>query len=79
LAEVSQSPPSPCEASAAAGYDGLEPAARGVRAVLGGEVSLFRCRYQAPGGVGPCEVTVTPFADGEGAVVTHRPSPPPAG
>ena len=42
--------------------------------VLGGEVSLFRCRYQAPGGAGPCEVTVTPFADGDGAVVTHRPT-----
>jgi hypothetical protein len=79
LAEVGQSYPAACEAAAAAGYDGLEPAARGVRAVLGGEVSLFRCRYQAPGGAGPCEVTVTPFADGDGAVVTHRPSPPPAG
>jgi PAS domain-containing protein len=53
LAEVGQSYP-------AAGYDGLEPAARGVRVVLGGEVSLFRCRYQAPGGAGPWEVTVTP-------------------
>jgi hypothetical protein len=74
LGEVGQSYPAACQAAAAAGYDGLEPAARGVRAVLGGEVSLFRCRYQAPGGAGPCEVTVTPFADGDGAVVTHRPS-----
>ncbi|MDF2744761.1 MAG: multi-sensor signal transduction histidine kinase [Actinomycetia bacterium] len=79
LAEVGRSYPAACAAAAAAGYDGLEPAARGVRAVLGGEVSLFRCRYQAPGGAGPCEVTVTPFADGDGAVVTHRPAAPAAG
>jgi hypothetical protein len=79
LAEVGQSYPAACEAAAAAGHAGLEPAAKGVRAVLGGEVSLFRCRYQPPGRTGPCEVTVTSFADGDGAVVTHRPSPPPPG
>jgi hypothetical protein len=42
--------------------------------VLAGEVALFRCRYQAPGGAGPFEVTVTPLADGDGAVVAHRPA-----
>jgi PAS domain-containing protein len=75
LAEVGQSYPAACEAAAAAGYDGLEPAAKGVRAVLAGEASLFRCRYQTPNGSGPYEVTVTLFAegDGAGAVVTHRP------
>lgn len=78
LAEVGQSYPAACEAAAAAGYEGLQPAAKGVSAVLSGEVSLFRCRYHAPGGAGPFEVTVTPFADGEGAVVTHRAPPTPA-
>lgn len=43
--------------------------------MLAGEVALFRCRYGAPGGAGPFEVTVTPLADGDGAVVTHRPPP----
>jgi PAS domain-containing protein len=75
LAEVGQSYPAACDAAAAAGYEGLGPAAAGVRAVLTGEVSLFRGRYHAPGGAGPFEVTVTPFADGDGAVVTHRPPP----
>jgi aminotransferase class I and II len=78
LAEVGQGYPAACEAAAAAGYDGLQPAATGVRAVLAGEVSLFRCRYHAPGGAGPYEVTVAPFADGDGAVVTHRPPAPTA-
>ena len=68
--EVGQSYPAAC---AAAGYDGLAPAADGARAVLGGEVALFRCRYQTPAGAGPFEVTVTSLADGDGAVVTHRP------
>ena len=71
--EVGQSYPAACAAAVAAGYDGLAPAADGARAVLGGEVALFRCRYQAPGGAGPFEVTVTSLADGDGAVVTHRP------
>jgi hypothetical protein len=44
--------------------------------VLAGEVTLFRCRYQAAGGAGPFEVTVTPLADGDGAVVAHRPRRP---
>jgi hypothetical protein len=64
LAEVGQGYPAACQAAAAAGYDGLEPAANGVRAVLAGEASLFRCRYQAPDGTRPY-----------GAVVTHRPPP----
>jgi PAS domain-containing protein len=72
---VGQSYPAACGAAADAGYDGLAPAADGARAVLAGEVALFRCRYQAPGGAGPFEVTVTPLADGDGAVVTHRPPP----
>ena len=42
---------------------------------LAGETALFRCRDQAPGGGGPFEVTVTSLADGDGAVVTHRPPP----
>jgi hypothetical protein len=71
--EVGQTYPPACAAAVAAGYDGLAPAADGARAVLGGEVALFRCRYQAPGGAGPFEVTVTSLADGDGAVVTHRP------
>ena len=41
--------------------------------MLACEVALFRCRYQAPNGAGPFEVTVTSLADGDGAVVTHRP------
>jgi hypothetical protein len=57
----------------------LEPAADGVRSVLAGELSLFRCRYQAPGGADPYEITVTPLADGDGAVVAHRPAPEPHG
>jgi PAS domain-containing protein len=72
---------------AATDLAGLEPAANGVRAVLAGEASLFRCRYQAPDGTRPYEVTVTPLAEGDGAVVTplaegdgavvsHRPPPP---
>ena len=73
--EVGQSYPAACAAAAGAGNDGLAPAADGVRAVLGGEVALFRCRYQAPDGAGPFEVTVTSLADGDGAVVTHRPPP----
>jgi PAS domain-containing protein len=72
LAEVGQSYPAACEAAATAGYEDLQPAVGGVSAVLRGEVSLFRCRYHAPDGAGPFEVTVTPFADGSGAVVTHR-------
>jgi hypothetical protein len=66
------------EAPATAGYEGLQPAANGVSAVLRGEVSLFRCHYHAPDGTGPFEVTVTPFAEGDGAVVTHRPATPTA-
>jgi hypothetical protein len=50
---------------------------RGV--LLAGELSLFRCRYQVPGEGDPFEVTVTPLADGDGAVVTHRPAPEPHG
>jgi hypothetical protein len=46
-----------------------------VRAVLAGEMALFRCRYQAPGGAGPFEVTVASLAGGDGAVVTHRRPP----
>jgi hypothetical protein len=42
-------------------------------------LALFRCRYQAPNGAGPFEVTVTSLADGDGAVVTHRPAPEPHG
>ena len=79
LAEVGQSYPAACQAAAAAGYDGLEPAANGVRAVLAGEASLFRCRYQAPDGTRPYEVTVTPLAEGDGAVVSHRTPPAAAG
>jgi PAS domain-containing protein len=72
---VGQSYPAACAVAADAGYDGLAPAADGARAVLAGEMALFRCRYQAPGGAGPFEVTVTSLADGDGAVVTHRPPP----
>ena len=75
LAEVGQSYPAAREAAATAGYEGLQPAANGVSAVLRGEVSMYRCRYHAPGDAGPFEVTVTPFADGDGAVVTHRAPP----
>jgi PAS domain-containing protein len=73
--QVGQSYPVACAAAADAGYDALAPAADGARAVLAGEVALFRCRYQAPNGAGPFEVTVTSLADGDGAVVTHRPPP----
>ena len=31
---------------------------------------------QAPDGTRPYEVTVTPLAEGDGAVVSHRPPPP---
>ena len=75
LAEAGHSYPAACRAAAAAGYDGLEPAAGGLAAVLAGEMSLFRCRYLAPGG-GPYELTASPLAEGDGAVVAHR---PPAG
>jgi hypothetical protein len=67
--------PAACAAAADAGYDGLAPAAGGVRAVLAGEMALFRCRYQAPAGAGPFEVTVASLAGGDGAVVTHRRPP----
>jgi hypothetical protein len=50
-----------------------------VIAGLAGELSLFRCRYQVPGGADPYEITVTPLADGDGAVVNHRPAPDPHG
>jgi PAS domain-containing protein len=72
---VGQSYPAACGAAADAGYDGPAPAADGARAVPAGEVVLFRCRYQAPGGAGPFEVTVTPLAAGDGAVVARRPPP----
>jgi len=72
LGEVGQGYPTACQAAAAAGYDGLS-AAGGVRGVLSGRASLFRCRYLALGGAGPYELTVTPLADGDGAVATHRP------
>jgi PAS domain-containing protein len=75
LAAAGQSYPEACRAAAAAGYDGLEAAAGGLAEVLGGQAALFRCRYRAPGGVGPYELTATPLAGGEGAVVTHRPPP----
>jgi PAS domain-containing protein len=76
LGEVGESYPRACAAAAAAGYHGLEPAADGVRAVLGGEAPRFHCRYQSPSGSpGGHEVTVTPLADGAGAVVTHRETP----
>jgi hypothetical protein len=71
LADVGESYPAACAAAAAAGYEGLQPAAEGVRAVLEGQASLFRCRYLAPGG-GAHELTVLPLSDGEGAAVTHR-------
>ena len=35
---------------------------------------MYRCRYHAPGDAGPFEVTVTPFADGDGAVVNTAPT-----
>ena len=73
LGEVGQSYPAACQAAAAAGYDGLAAAADGVREVLSGQAARFRCRYQAPGGAEPYELTVTPLADGDGAVVTHQP------
>ena len=73
--QAGQSYPVACAAAANAGYDTLAPAADGARAVLAGEVALFRCRYQALNGAGPFEVTVTSLADGDGAVVTHRPPP----
>jgi PAS domain-containing protein len=73
LGEVGQSYPAACRAAAAAGFDGLGAAADGVRGVLSGRSALFRCRYLAPGGAGPYELTVTPLADGDGAVATHRP------
>ena len=50
-----------------------------MRSVLAGELSLFRCRYRASGGADPYEITVTPLAGGDGAVVTHRPAPEPYG
>jgi hypothetical protein len=75
LGEVGLSYPAVCQAAAGAGYDGLAGAADGIRAVLGGQVALFRCRYLVPGGAEPYELTVTPLADGDGAVVTHRPLP----
>ena len=73
--QVGQSYPVACAAAADAGY-ALAPAADGARAVLAGEMALFRCRYQAPNGAGPFEITVTSLADGDGAVVTHRPRRP---
>jgi PAS domain-containing protein len=75
LAEVGQSYPAACRAAAGGGVDGLEPAADGLAAVLGGEAARFRCRYLPPAAAGPYELTVTPLADGDGAVVTHRPPP----
>jgi PAS domain-containing protein len=73
LGEVGQSYPAACQAAAAAGYDGLAEAADGVMAVLSGQAARFRRPYRAPGGAGPYELTVTPLADGDGAVATHRP------
>jgi PAS domain-containing protein len=74
MADLGQSYPASCGAAAAAGYHGLEPAAEGVRAVLDGHAPRFACRYRRPGTAGAQEVTVLPLADGEGAVVAHRPS-----
>jgi PAS domain-containing protein len=74
LGEVGQGYTAACAAAAAAGYDGLAGAAGGVRAVLDGQAPLFRCRYLAPGDAQPYELTVTPLADADGAVVTHRPA-----
>jgi hypothetical protein len=62
----------------AAGYDGLRPAPEGIRTVLAGEASLFRCRYLSPDGPDAYEVTVSPLVHGEGAVVTLREVPAPA-
>jgi PAS domain-containing protein len=76
LGEVGQSYPAACAARADAGYDGLAAAADGVRSVLGGQAALFRCRYLSPGGAEPFEAVVTPLAEGDGAVVTHRPPAP---
>jgi PAS domain-containing protein len=73
LGEVGQSYPAACQAAAAAGYDGLAEAADGVMAVLSGQAARFRRPSRAPGGAGPYELTVTPLADGDGAVATHRP------
>jgi PAS domain-containing protein len=73
LGEVGQSYPAACQAAAAAGYDGLGAAADGVRGVLSRRATRFRCRYLPPGGAEPHELTVLPLADGDGAVVTHRP------
>jgi PAS domain-containing protein len=75
LAEVGQSYPAACRAAAAAGCDGLEPAAAGLVAVLAGEAGLFRCPYLPPRAAAPHELTVTPLGGGDGAVVTHRPPP----
>jgi PAS domain-containing protein len=79
LGAVGLSYPAVCQAAAAAGYDGLAAAADGVRSVLGGRAALFRCRYLAPDAAETYEVTVTPLADGDGAVVTHHPTPGIAG
>ena len=49
------------------------PALAVARGVLSGRPALFRCRYRALGGAEPYELTVTPLADGDGAVVTHKP------
>jgi PAS domain-containing protein len=75
LGDVGESYPRACATAAAAGYQGLEPAAEGVWAVLDGGAPLFHCRYQTPAGSSPHQVTVTPLADGAGAVVTHRATP----
>ena len=48
------------------------PPPRGSGGVLSGQAAVFRCRYLAPDGAEPSELTVTPLADGDGAVVTHR-------
>jgi PAS domain-containing protein len=73
LGDVGQSYPAACTAAAAAGYDGLAVAADGVRSVLSGQAALFRCRYLPRDAADPYEVTVTPLAEGDGALVTHRP------
>jgi PAS domain-containing protein len=78
VGDVGESYPAACAAAVAAGYDGLRPAPEGIRTVLAGEASLFRCRYLSPDGPDAYEVTVSPLAHGEGAVVTLREVPAPA-
>jgi PAS fold len=75
VGDVGESYPAACAAAVAAGYVGLQPAPEGIRTVLAGEAALFRCRYLAPDEPDAYEVTVSPLAQGEGAVVTLRAIP----